>query len=183
MYDRETISLWIHTTGAAVIGEHDGETLSFVPSTVTTWKRWRSEHDKSLVLNVRKGMNHRFNLKKNARGGGLSVGQPNGALKFYPLSGLQKQKVVNDELDGKSIVVAFDADDWVFAAFERGGLTFSWQDGKMVDQNGQRWSVLGGTSGEATLAPVPAVTWLEKAWKRFYPDGTVYAAPSRSPQK
>ena len=175
MYDRQTVSLWIHTTGEAVIGKYKNTLLKFMPSTVTTWKKWRTEHPETQVLNVRKGKNARFNLKTNPRVGGLSVGQPDGELKFYPFSILQDKRLVNVELAGKKIVVVFDPEAFAFAAFERGDLTFVWKDGGMVDQTGKQWRLLTGTSGELTLQPIPAVTWLTRAWKRFYPEGLIYS--------
>ncbi|MCH7725316.1 MAG: hypothetical protein IH991_02365 [Planctomycetes bacterium] len=45
----------------------------------------------------------------------------------------------------------------------------------MVDQTGKQWRLLTGTSGELTLQPIPAVTWLTRAWKRFYPEGLIYS--------
>ena len=61
MYDKQTDSLWVHTTGEAVVGEYQGKVLEFLPSTVTTWKRWRGDHPSTLVLNVKRGKN----MKKN----------------------------------------------------------------------------------------------------------------------
>ena len=55
MFDRETVSLWIHTTGEAVIGEYKAKTLEFLPATVTTWEKWKKEHPETLVLDVKKG--------------------------------------------------------------------------------------------------------------------------------
>ena len=176
LYDRETLSLWIHTTGTSVIGKQKGKTLKFLPSTVTTWKNWRKEHPQTLVLNVRKGKNPRFTLRKKPQDGGFSVGESDGDLKLYPLSILQKQRVINDELAGKKIVVIFDPDQWRFAAYERGKRTFKWKDGKLVDQTGTEWNLLKGSSGKEVLKPIPVVSWLTKAWKRFYPEGKIYSS-------
>lgn len=174
MYDRETISLWLHTTGEAVVGTQKGRKLEFLPSSVTTWKKWRAEHPETLVLNVKQGKGPRFQLRDKPELGGLSVGQPDDALRLYPLPVLQKQRVINDKLGRKEVVVFFDPDAWAFAAFERGGRTFTWNDGRIVDQSGREWNLFKGTSGELALTPVPAVTWLTSFWKRFYPEGDVY---------
>ena len=174
MYDRESISLWIHTTGEAAIGKYKGRTLQFLPSTVTTWKTWRGAHPQTLVLDVKKGSNPRFSLRENPSLGGLSVGDPSGPLKFYGLPLLQQKRVVNDELAGKKIVIVFDTENWAFAAFERGGCTFSWHDGRATDQTGKFWQLLGGSTKQHGLTPVPDVTWLTKAWKTFYPEGVIF---------
>ena len=175
MYDLDTVSLWIHTTGESVIGAHKGKTLKFLPSTVTTWKNWRSEHPETLVLNVKQGKNAGFNLQKNPKAGGVSVGEPDGGLKFYPFDSLQKHRLVNDTVAGEKVVVFYDPDAFAFAAFERGDRTFTWKNGKMVDQTGKEWNPLKGTSGELALKPVPAVPWLTTAWQRFYPKGVIYS--------
>jgi hypothetical protein len=179
MYDRETISLWLHTTGEAVVGEHLGRTLEFLPSSVTTWKKWRAEHPETFVLNVKQVTGPRFQVREKPELGGLSVGRPDDTLKLYPLPILQKQRVINDKLGRKEIVVFFNPDEWAFAAFERGGRTFAWKDDRIVDQSGREWNLLKGTSGELALTPVPAVTWLTSYWKRFYPEGDVYKSNLR----
>jgi hypothetical protein len=175
MYDLETVSLWIHTTGEAAVGEHKWKVLEFIPSIVTTWKNWRSEHPQTRVLNVKEGNDPRFRLREKPQDGGLSVGEPDGYLKFYPFSVLSRRRVINDEAAGRAVVVVFDPDEWAYAAFERGDRTFAWQDGKMVDHTGREWSLLKGTSDGETLKPVSAVVWLTRYWKRFYPEGEMYA--------
>ena len=175
MFDRKTVSLWIHTTGEAVVGDYKGKTLEFLPSTVTTWGHWKKEHPKTLVLDVKRGENPRFNLRADLKSGGISVGQPGKVLKLYPLSALQSIRVVNDSLGGKPIVVVFDPESFAFHAFERGELSFHIDaDGAFVDQSGTKWNLYLGSSGERSLNPVPAVPWQIEAWKRFYPRGQVF---------
>ncbi len=175
MYDRETVSLWIHTTGEAVVGDYKGQSLKFLPSTVTTWKSWREEYPKTLVLNVRKGRDPRFELKARPKTGGISVGDPGGELKFYPLPHLLEQHMINDRIGTENVVVTFDPERWAFAAFARDDRTFNWKDGKLVDATGKEWNPLTGVSGEQSLKRLPAVMWLRSAWMRFYPDGDIYA--------
>ncbi len=42
MYDKQTYSKWIHTTGEAVQGPCKGKVLTFLPNTVTSWKKWKT---------------------------------------------------------------------------------------------------------------------------------------------
>jgi len=175
MFDRQTVSLWIHTTGEAVIGDYKGTTLEFLPCTVTTWSHWTKGHPKTLVLDVKKGNNAGFKLRKNPKSGGISVGQPSSDLKLYPLSKLQEKRLINDSLRDTPIVVVFDPEAFDFHAFERGDLVFRIDvDGKVVDQSGRKWNLSTGTSGEASLKSIPATPWLVNAWKRFYPEGSIY---------
>ena len=50
MYDRETGSLWVHVTGKAAHGPLQGKRLTFLPSTVTSWKEWKAAYPNTLVL-------------------------------------------------------------------------------------------------------------------------------------
>lgn len=50
MFDREGDSLWTQLDGRAIQGEELGSKLEHVPSTYTTWERWREAHPDTLVL-------------------------------------------------------------------------------------------------------------------------------------
>lgn len=174
MFDRQTVSLWIHTTGEAVVGDYKGQTLEFLPSTVTTWRHWKTQHPQTRVLNVRRGKGARFNLRKTPKSGGISVGQPGNELKLYPLSILQEKRVINDRIGSKPIVVVFDPDSFAFHAYARGELTFRMKDGRLVDQSGREWNRFTGMSGKTELQAMPATPWAISAWKKFYPHGVIY---------
>ncbi len=176
MFDRQTVSLWVHTTGEAVIGDYKGKTLDFLPSTVTTWSHWKTQHPETQVLNVKTGKGGGFNLRRNPKSGGISVGQPSSELKLYPLSLLQEKRLINDSLGNTPIVVVFDPKAFAFHAYERGDSTFRIDvDGRMVDQSGKSWNPFTGISGEGALKPIPATPWATNAWKRFYPNGAIYS--------
>lgn len=50
MFDRATRSFWSQMLGRAICGEKRGESLTIVPSTVTTWGRWQDDHENATVL-------------------------------------------------------------------------------------------------------------------------------------
>ncbi|OYR41108.1 hypothetical protein DJ82_06260 [Halorubrum sp. Ib24] len=50
MYDEATLSYWSQILGEAICGPEAGDRLPIVPSTVTTWGEWRSEHPGTVVL-------------------------------------------------------------------------------------------------------------------------------------
>lgn len=50
MFDHETGSFWSQLLVQAICGPLTGETLSLVPSTVSTWGRWQKAHPKTTVL-------------------------------------------------------------------------------------------------------------------------------------
>lgn len=49
-YDRETETFWEQMTGKAVVGPQTGKQLAWIPSVVTTWRKWRKEHPATTVL-------------------------------------------------------------------------------------------------------------------------------------
>jgi hypothetical protein len=50
MYDTLTESLWSQVLGKAVQGPETGTSLSLLPSTITTWNEWQSDHPDTQVL-------------------------------------------------------------------------------------------------------------------------------------
>jgi hypothetical protein len=50
MYDRETDSEWKQSLGEAISGELEGESLRVLPSSVTTYRRFRETHPEGRVL-------------------------------------------------------------------------------------------------------------------------------------
>lgn len=50
MYDQETKSLWVHTTGEAVRGPLAGRRLDFLPSLVVPWSVWKAKYPATTVL-------------------------------------------------------------------------------------------------------------------------------------
>jgi hypothetical protein len=175
MYDKQTETLWIHTLGLAVKGPMKGKQLEFLPSTVTTWARWKKLHPKTKVLTGRKaaGRMGAFSLVRDLPRYGLSVGQGT-RVKLYPFALLEKKRVVNDTFAGEKIVVVFDVAGATAVAYKRGKRSFSWKNGKMVDGKGKAWDMLTGSSGKEVLDRVPATPWLIARWKGFYPKGEVF---------
>ena len=50
MMDLQTGSLWSHLLGRAMRGPLGGQELDMLPSAMTDWKTWRSEHPDTTVL-------------------------------------------------------------------------------------------------------------------------------------
>jgi hypothetical protein len=156
-----------------------GKQLEFLPSTVTTWGRWRSEHPQTLVLLGRRaeGMMGAFNLNRDRGRYGLSVGHGT-QVKLYPFARLPRDGVLNDDVNGLKVVVVIDGATGMGVAFERGDLVFQDRDGQMVDQQGRVWDRRQGTCGELHLTPVPATPWLIDRWMAFFRPGERQAAPA-----
>ena len=180
MYDRETRSLWVHTTGEAVKGPLKGNVLTFVPSMVTTWKRWKALHPKTVVLTGQRGSRRMgyFGLTDKMDRYGVSVGQGKAPV-LFPYTLVKKLRVINATVDQQSVVVYFDEGAQTARAFERGPRTFAWKDGRAVDQAGVAWDLLRGLSSEPVperLTDVPATPWLMERWKAFHRGGRTWKA-------
>lgn len=62
LYDRETESLWSQILREAVTGPRTGARLNPIPSSLTTWKRWRDKHPETLVLSTRTGYSRDYTV-------------------------------------------------------------------------------------------------------------------------
>jgi hypothetical protein len=180
MYDKGTHSLWVHTTGECVKGELKGKTLEFLPSTVTTWKRWKELHPQTTVLTGKRAnqfMGH-FGLQEKPNDYGLSVGQGK-APKLYPYKLLHELTVLNDEHEGTPIVVLLDKATGIAKAYERGKRTFVWKAGKLLDDTGKEWVLVGAYAKDdpkTRLQEAVGTQWTIQRWKGFYPNGPLYKA-------
>ena len=61
MYDHQTKSLWLQGRRRAVTGPMTGTKLKRLPSTVTSWKKWRTKHPQTEVLSLKTGYLRDYN--------------------------------------------------------------------------------------------------------------------------
>jgi hypothetical protein len=131
MYDHQTESLWSQIEGEAVTGDMLGEKLFPLPSVHMTWKAWKAENPKTLVLSTHTGyqrdydrdpyegyelserlyfpvknLDRRFHPKEKVLG--VEV---NGVFKAYPFTLLAQAKTpIVDKINGKAFKVFYDAE-------------------------------------------------------------------------
>jgi hypothetical protein len=130
MYDRQTNTLWIHMTGAPVVGELAGSDirLTVLPMVLTRWEDWVDQHPGTLVMALETGY-ERFYTPGAAYGDYFESENPlfpvwqrseslpdkarifaiqiDGIAKAYPLEILFAEEVVNDLLlDTPLVLVA-----------------------------------------------------------------------------
>ncbi|MCK5287235.1 MAG: DUF3179 domain-containing protein, partial [Thermodesulfovibrionia bacterium] len=55
MYDHQTESLWSQVKGKAVTGPMTGTPLQILPSTLTTWSKWKKRFPETEVLSTETG--------------------------------------------------------------------------------------------------------------------------------
>lgn len=130
MYDHQTESLWSQIKGEAVTGTLTGTELEVLPSTLTTWKKWRKQHPQSLVLTTdtghsrnydqdpyldyysqKRGLFSFFKLGPNEKEKELVVGVTvAGKSKAYLLESLRSKGSIRDKLGGQEIVLDFNTE-------------------------------------------------------------------------
>jgi len=190
MYDKETKSLWVHTTGEAVKGPLKGKRLEFVPSSMVSWKKWKTLHPDTKVLlgSKARGFMGTFAARERLEAYGLSI-RSGRTARLYPYASLKRRRIVNDTVGGRPVVVTFDATDAAAGAFSRalGGRTLSFEAAGPDEEGHPRmrdketaslWLAASGRCIEGPLAakrlePVVATAWLIERWKGFYPKGRV----------
>jgi uncharacterized protein DUF3179 len=205
MYDRQTDTLWNQLTGEPVNGPlaastESGLTLKRLPIVVTPWARWKGAHPATRVLDIHTGYDRDYTPGKAY---GKYFASPDlmfpvwkrsqvlpaktwifallvdGAPKAYPLDRLGRERVVNDTLAGRPLVLLADAEAREVRAYERGAFRFAAgkDPGAPVDQDGRPFRVteeaLLGPGGES-LPRLPGHLAYWFGWFSFYPRTAVY---------
>lgn len=121
LYDRNTGSLWVQANGMAEHGPLKGQKLRLIPSTVTTWKRWKAAFPATLVLpGDRAG---RIYGKFQGIGGNRrELGQVvivKFKGKLYPYHDLEFEPVVNDRFQGAEFVVVYHKEEGAAGVWNR----------------------------------------------------------------
>lgn len=189
-YDHQTNSQWVHVTGTAGAGPYKGTRLTFIPSTVTSWREWKKLHPNTKVLPGfgRGGFMGTYRGFYNDSDFGLVVTQFNQA-KLYPFETLKERPVINDTFRDEPIVVSFNSAERTATAWGRNvngrTLIFSHeydaQEGfLLVDkQTHSKWDPTTGRSigGSLKGAELPALTYNPILIDRFhahYPEGVTF---------
>ena len=200
-------------------GPNEGNPLQVFPLMVTSWKHWQALHpdttglwfDQELkegalkyVMEAVERLDARSEGPLYAVEGGVDTRLPakepvlavriKGRAKAYTRDYLRDHPVLHDELAGEPIVVFFDAERDVAAAYlrrtEDGELSFEEAvHGRAIAEDqthGLLWDVAGcaqvGRQAERCLKPVPftldKVHWF--AWAHFYPETTVAGQGQRT---
>lgn len=201
MYDHQTNSIWIHVTGEAFHGPLKGKKLRFMPSTVTTWEKWKERYPETLVLPGRRSETFMgtYDGMTDTRGMGLSL-VVRFKAKLYPFQTLRDQPVVNDRFGGVAVLVVYADGAKTATAWNRelDGrlLTFSLarekdRFGNRLVRDGETGSIWSWLSGEAVAGPLRGrrlgqLTYhpiLIDRFEAFYKDGPIYGKQQETPQR
>ena len=168
MYDHQTESLWSQIMQEAVVGKLLGVRLTLVPMIHTTWKAWKKEHPKTLVLSTDTGFKRDYRqdpYESYAKSSQLmfSAGDTDG--RFHP-----KAFVLGIVLDG--IAKAYP-----FSELEQGPHSFDDTIGsrkiKVQFDPVSRTARIKDKNGN----DIPSVVSYWFAWDAFYPKTEVYKGP------
>ena len=226
MWDHETESWWQQATGEGIVGEMTGTQLEFVTSSLVSYGEFKLAHPEGQVFvaitardgELREDYNYNPYAGYDTRDSQpfLFNGEIDPRLPFverivgyhgtetdiaYAFSDLQTQIVINDEVDGRSIVVFWQPgatsalDDRNIANSREVGsatvfdptladgttLTF-YADGDVIKDTltDSTWNIFGeAIAGEligTQLFQERTVTHFWFAWAAFYPDSDIWSA-------
>ena len=193
MVDEETKSLWSHLLGTAMKGDLKGTELESIPSVITDWKTWRTDHPRTTVLMMgRTSRNYRREFYEKAGLSRFVFGLArHDKARAWPLDGLQRQPVVNDRFDDRNVVVVFQADSISSYVYDRRVddqvLSFEMKGDSLIDaQTGSQWDPATGKARSGTLKgsqlkPLAGILSYRRAWDAFHPDGTYWSPQPKSP--
>jgi hypothetical protein len=185
--DASTHSWWRQANGEAIAGPSKGKSLTEIPSRQVTLAEWLREHPSSLIMQADSGLKEHYSKdfdyetgksRKSLTGTdtvswhdkawvvGITV---NGQSKAYDWNRLRREKVVNDVVGGRPIVLALASDTTSFAAFVRPnpGATFLLRNDSLVA--GVASYAFNGTGANGTLEPVKASQEFWHSWRTFQP--------------
>ena len=185
--DASTHSWWRQANGEAIAGPSKGKSLIEIPSRQVTLAEWLREHPSSLIMQADSGLKEHYSKdfdyetgksRKSLTGTdtvswhdkawvvGITV---NGQSKAYDWNRLRREKVVNDVVGGRPIVLALAPDTTSFAAFVRPN-----PEARFVVRNdslvaGVASYAFNGTGANGTLEPVKASQEFWHSWRTFQP--------------
>ena len=197
-YDRKYDSLWVQATGRCISGKFNGEQLTTLPVTHTTWGEWRALHPDTLVLAKPRLLVERYRrdgyelaYKRWGTKFGLGVFVA-GGHKLYPLDELRKSPVVHDMIDGQPVLVVYHQPSQTAVAFDP-VLAGRPQDFEVLEVTQSDvlmrervsevvWSGLNGRAqtGESSphqLRQLRTTQFAIDKWRKHFPIGEIYGSP------
>jgi hypothetical protein len=186
-YDHETDSVWSQPWGRAIRGSLRGVELFLLPSQITSWSSWKSEHPETLAMTngVGRGLfDFRQKFNPNFVIGLILAETP----RAYYYQAVEQFGIVNDML-GEIPIFVWAADNNFHAYIRQVGdqvLSFTLKGGEVVDQEtGSTWDIGRGLAIEGPLKgeglqAVPSSSSYDWAWLDFYPESTFFEPLDRA---
>ena len=188
--DATTKSWWRQATGEAISGKLKGQKLTEFFSTQTSLTEWLALNPASLVMQEDPSFVNEYDTTGKFESGkstskltgtdslswkdkswviGVKAGKEK---KAYDWNQLIAERIINDKLDGKNIVVILAQDNKSFFAFENpdANNNFTIHNDTLIQGN-LKYTINGKAIGNNTaLKPLPAYQEFWHSWKTFNPD-------------
>jgi hypothetical protein len=193
MGDLETQCRWSQVLGRAMDGRLMGKELDAIPSVVTDWKTWRTQHPDTTVAElsrVPERISQVARFDSQTSDGGFVLGYSSGSeARAWPFAALRSRPVINDQLGARPLLITFDDAHRTASLFSRSlnghVLTFQLkaEGPALIDDRTQ--SLWDPFSGQATDGPLkgkvlerlPGMVVIEMYWVTFHPKSTTWTAP------
>ncbi len=195
MQDLETKSLWSHMLGRCMKGELKGTKLETVPCEITTWNDWISRHPNTTSLLLSRTMKRYERDFYSDLSKFVLIHADFQNARAWQLSDLDEQPVINDAFGKKPLLIVFDSESTSARIFsrtipglsERPVLTFEAKaKGTIIDkETGSIWTIdkakaISGPLKGKSLSPLVGTLAKKKAWKSFYPKGSLWHRSEKS---
>jgi hypothetical protein len=179
-WDHETESIWSQPWGRSIEGPYKGTELFLLPSQITTWGSWRTEHPETLAMtndSFRIGFKQKFNPDFVI---GLILADQ--AKAFY-YRDVAAAGVVNDAIGEFPIFVWAASENFHAYIRQAAGqtLTFRLEGDLLLDnETDSTWDISRGlaTAGPlkgVSLQPIPSSSAFDWAWEDFFPGTEFYS--------
>lgn len=202
MYDRKTDTYWSQASGKAIVGPLTGMRLKQMPIDTARWRDWLAAHPDTEVLSRDTGFSRNYGtdpyggyydsdavwfplenrdlrLHPKEQVAGIEIGN---ITKAYPVSEVAKDKVVNDKIAGKALLIIEHPVTKAVRIFERElngkEVRFEMNNGRFYDVSGNEWKIEEGKiiSGQSELKETPAFSGFWFSWASFHPNSEIFKA-------
>jgi hypothetical protein len=190
--DQKTKSWWRQANGEAIAGELKGTKLAELPSWQVSLSQWLALYPNSLIMQADPAYVGRYAKSFDYESGasrsdltgtdttswgekswvvGVTIGD---ASKAFDWNRLKKERVVNEEVGGKPIVVVLARDDKSYFAFARpdSATRFELRGDSLAA--GKATYSLAGSGPTGALTPVQASQEFWHSWRTFQPQTSRY---------
>jgi hypothetical protein len=190
--DSRTGTWWRQANGEAIVGSLKGMKLDEIPSRQVSLYQWLTLHPKSLIMQPDSLLASRYSQSFDYETGrsrssltgsdtaswnekswvvGITVGSES---KAYDWNRLKRERIVNDTLGGRPIVLALAADTVSFFAFVRPDATpFTVRNDSLV-AGPNAWPFTGRGASASPLEPLSASQEFWHSWRTFQPETRRY---------
>lgn len=178
LIDNETESLWSQLLGEAMRGKLAGEQLTVIPSLITDWKSWRTQHPETTAMLISRTANA-YRRQSIPSDEPLLIGLTiKGKSRAWFLKDLQAPVALNDQLADLPLLVVQDAQGTVAIygrSLDEHVLKFQFQENKLTDlKTHSTWDPLTGKAISGSmkgrqLKLLPGILSFAHAWKTFHP--------------